>query len=240
MVDASLKCWIFGNDATTGEHKTKRSDLRAVFGKPTQETPLFYHDKSVKNRRVGLDAKILKSPGRICANCNNVRTQPHDRAWEKLSNALRTRHPIVAPGVNVRTNKIFPYNSGREMLNVHLYFVKLFGCHIVAHDIAIDIKGFSQAILNEKAHPSVFLKFGTHRDERTGSSNIWTSVPSSDGSTSFATWYYWIGKLGVNVMFAVEGEKRQGLLGAWHPRSGSNKLAIADFQFGTPPPGAGV
>lgn len=30
------KCWICGEDATTGEHKTKKSDLKSVFGVPTQ------------------------------------------------------------------------------------------------------------------------------------------------------------------------------------------------------------
>ena len=232
MTGAPAKCWICGDAATTGEHKTKRSDLRAVFGNPTQGEPLYYHDGSAKNRRVGsLDARILKSPSRICQNCNNARTQPHDRAWEKLSNALRTRRPPVVPGANVRANKIFCCDTAREMRNVHLYFVKLFGCHIASSNINIDIKGFSQAILSERAHPNVYLKFGIDRAGRTGSSDVWTSVPSSDGSISFATWYYWIDRLGVNVMFAKEGQKRLGLLQAWHPRSGSNKLAIADFQF---------
>jgi hypothetical protein len=61
------KCWICGDAATTGEHKTKRSDLRSVFGVPTQSNPLYLHDAAQRNRRIGsLDAKVLKSPGRIC------------------------------------------------------------------------------------------------------------------------------------------------------------------------------
>jgi hypothetical protein len=37
-------CWICGGLATTGEHKTKKSDLRDVFGKdpPTQAVPSYY------------------------------------------------------------------------------------------------------------------------------------------------------------------------------------------------------
>ena len=48
-----LNCWICGAPATSGEHKTKRSDLQAVFGRPTQAAPLFVHDHKPKNRRVG-------------------------------------------------------------------------------------------------------------------------------------------------------------------------------------------
>jgi hypothetical protein len=32
-------CWICGEPATTGEHKTKQSDLRAVLGTPTPGNP---------------------------------------------------------------------------------------------------------------------------------------------------------------------------------------------------------
>ena len=65
-----------------------------------------------------------------------------------------------------------------------------------------------------------------------GSSDVWLSVPPPRGSSTFATWYYWIDKLVINVMFAQDGEKRQGLLGAWHPKHGTNKLRIGDFTFG--------
>jgi hypothetical protein len=86
-------CWICKkNKADSGEHKTKRSDLLAVLGRPSQTLPFFYSDTKRQNQVVGsLDAKILKSPVRICAYCNNARTQPHDRAWERMSDRLRSR-----------------------------------------------------------------------------------------------------------------------------------------------------
>ncbi len=233
MLNVTRKCWICGNDGTTGEHKTKRSDLRAVFGSPTQADPLYYHDGRIKNRRVGsLDAKILKSPSLICQNCNTARTQPHDRAWEKLSAALRSHRPAITPGMTVRANSIFQYDTAREMLNVHLYFVKLFGCHIVACNIPIDINAFSRSILKEKAQPCVYLKFGHSNNATTGSSDVWAAVPSPHDSAAFITWFYYIDRLVINVMFALDGEKRLGLLGAWHPRSGSKKLVIVGFRFG--------
>jgi hypothetical protein len=235
MSETLPKCWICGDAATTGEHKTKRSDLRSVFGIPTQSNPLYLHDAERRNRRVGsLDAKVLKSPGRICPHCNNARTQPHDRAWEKLSVALRTRTPVIAPGSVVRTNRIFRYETAREMLKVHLYFVKLFGCHIAGNGIPLDITGFADAIMNEKAHSCVYLKFGCGRMfagmPMTGMSDMWLTPAPPGGTSTFATWFYDVETVGINVMFAVAGERRQGLVGAWHPRHGTTKLTMADYR----------
>jgi len=225
MVHPGAKCWICGNTGLTGEHKTKRSDLHEVFGAVTQANPLYYHDNKRKNRPIGsLDAKLLKSPSRICANCNNARTQPHDRAWEHLSEALRTRNMVS--GMAVRADRIFSYNTAREMLNVHLYFVKLFGCHIMEGNIPIDITTFGASIMREKAHPNVYLKFGVSPTPITGMSDVWTTPTDC----TFATWFYKVGNLAVNVMFAIDGEKRNGLIGAWHPKLGTNKLAISDFK----------
>jgi hypothetical protein len=229
------KCWICGGPATTGEHKTKRSDLRSAFGIPTQDNPLYLHNAEGRNRRIGsLDAKVLKSPGKICLYCNSTRTQPHDRAWEKLSEALRTWTPAIGPGSIVRTKRIFPYNTAREMLNVHLYFVKLFGCHIAGNDIPLDISGFAYAIMNQTAHPCVYLKFGCGRmfagRLMTGMSDIWIDPPSPGGSSRLATWFYDIEAVNINVMFAVGGEGLQKLVGVWHPRKGTTRLAMADYR----------
>src|SRR5258708_2114764 len=104
-------CWICNrNEANSGEHKTKRSDLLAVLGKPTQEAPFYYHDLHKMGRPVkSLDAKILKSPVRICTDCNTTRTPPHDRAWERMSDWLRTRQPPLKVGGLVRGNRIFAH-----------------------------------------------------------------------------------------------------------------------------------
>jgi hypothetical protein len=230
-----LPCWICGEPATTGEHKTKRSDLRSVFGRPTQNNPLYLHTAERRNRHVGsLDAKLLKLPGKICSYCNNTRTLPHDRAWEKLSGALRTRRPAIAPSSVVRTRSIFSYNTAREMLNVHLYFIKLFGCHIVGNQIPLDITIFASAIINQKAHPCVYLKFGCGRmfagQPMTGGSDMWLTPAPTGGSSTFATWFYDIEAVSINVMYAVDGEKRKGLIGAWHPRQGTTRLTMADYR----------
>ena len=43
--DARALWWICNrNEANSDEHKTKRSDLAAVLGEPTQDKPFYFND----------------------------------------------------------------------------------------------------------------------------------------------------------------------------------------------------
>jgi hypothetical protein len=232
---AELLCWICKqNKADSGEHKTKRSDLLAVLGKPTQAEPFYYHNLHQANRPVGsLDAKILKSPVRICAYCNNTRTQPHDRAWEGMSDRLRSRR--MAVGRWTRCNRVFGSFTKREMLKVHLFFLKLFGCMIAeakanGYDVPIDLDLFSNAIMSGRPHAEVHLEFGKH-DGIIGRSDLhcWTTDP---GKSVLAAWLYELDTIAVSVIYSQAGrfKHRRDL---WHPRSGTNtrRFRIADFMY---------
>ncbi len=228
----TMECWICGEKADTGEHRTKASDLRSLFGIPTQANPLYFHTARRKNVKVAtLRAPELKFTSRLCNRCNSTRTQPHDFAWQYFSETLRTRQPPIASGYVIRLNRIFPYNTARAMLNVHLYFIKVFGCQILEGKIPIDIAPFSKAILQERPHPNVYLAF-----RPTPASGIARMAGGSDvviamlkDQCAFATWFYEVGSLSVNIMYAIDGEKRDGLANAWHPRFGHKRLTMAAF-----------
>lgn len=230
---AETICWICGGAANSGEHKTKRTDLRDVFAKATQSAPLFLNSAKFKNRRVpSFDSRLIKSPSRICENCNNKRTQPYDLAWEKLSSWLRAKYKNSKAGTVIRADRLFTYDTARMMLNVHLYFVKLFGCLIKEGNIAIDLSTFSSALLWDKAHPNVYLKFGLGPTLKTG-----IAVGNSDIRTIntidkcvMATWIYYVDWMDVMVMYIEDGQKRYGLKGSWHPRLGTNKITLSDFE----------
>jgi hypothetical protein len=227
-------CWICNrNEANSGEHKTKRSDLAAVLGSPTQDRPLYFHDIERRNKPVkSLDAKILKVPIRICHDCNTARTQPHDRAWEHMSDRLRSQSLVI--GQCVRANRIFRHDTRRQMVGVHLFFLKLFGCMLCearanGHGLPIDIKPFSQAIMTGRPHPEVHLQFGKC-DGTVGRSNLhcWKTQHGS----VLAGWLYQLDSVAVSVLFAQAGrwEHRADL---WHPRShtSSKRFQIADFMY---------
>jgi hypothetical protein len=229
-------CWICKkNGADSGEHKTKRSDLLAVLGKPSQEEPFYYHDLHKRNRPVGsLDAKILKSPVRICSHCNNTRTQPHDFAWEAMSDRLRSRRLKV--GQWVRCERIFNYSTKRRMIDVHLFFLKLTGCMIAeakanGHDVPISLDPFSEAIMANRPHPEIHLQLGRH-DGGIGRSDlhVWKTDP---GGSILGGWLYQLDTIAVSVIYAQTGrfEHRRDL---WHPHSWTSRkrFQIADFMYG--------
>ncbi|MEY9607110.1 hypothetical protein ABIF74_011863 [Bradyrhizobium japonicum] len=228
-------CWICKeNKADSGEHKTKRSDLLAVLGTPTQDAPFYFNDLNRRNQPVkSLDAKILKMPVRICASCNNARTQLHDRAWEHMSDRLRCRR--LAVGRWVRCNRVFGSSVKRQMLDVHLYFLKLFGCMLAeakanGYDLPIDLDAFSQAIMSGRPHAEVHLQFG-RCDGTVGRSNLhyWKTDP---GESVLAGWLYELDTIAVSVLYVQAGkfEHRRDL---WHPhsRTSSKRFQIADFRY---------
>lgn len=222
-------CWICGNPATSSEHKAKRSDLRDVFGVVSQADPIYYRDDTRGQRTIGsLDAKVTKFPDKICTTCNNSRTQPHDLAWESFSGALHDRR--LASGAYIRANRIFRYDTARKMLAMHLYFVKQFGCLIQEGRAPIDLSPFAASIMNNRAHPGVFLKFGIG-PTIPGNSLVARSKlridSRADGSVAHASWIYNVDGVAAQITFAERG--MQHGFGWWHPSLGSNRLLIGDM-----------
>ncbi len=233
-----MKCWICGEEeAATREHLAKASDLKALFGKPSQQQPLHFNASDIpgkprrRNIRVGsLKSDTLKFAHRICLTCNSKLTQPYDYAWEDCSKEMRAALPILLARGSFRANWLFPYDTRSTMCRVHLYFTKLFGCLVVEGGIPLDIAPFADAITSGRPHPNLFLAFG-HLPmpvEMVGGSDV--HIAQLDGKVAFATWVYNVGDLAVNVMYALPGEQRQGLENAWHPHMGAKRLRFTRFE----------
>jgi hypothetical protein len=239
MSQVAQKCWICGHEFQSDgkdkarEHITKRADLRALFPQPTQANPIYLHDGKKRNRRIGsFDNNLLKWRTALCNKCNSSLTQPFDRAWDQLLEGVRNRRPSIRPVSIVHTNKIFKYQTHLNMLYLHLYFIKAFGCYIVDANANIHIGTFSKSILERKAHPNVYLRFmydSMSNSTTTAGLSKLECLYYPNGTCAFATWLYSVGSLSINIMFAADGEKREGLIGAWHPRNGTSKLRIVDL-----------
>jgi hypothetical protein len=142
--------------------------------------------------------------------------------------------PALAPDAVVRLNRVFSYDTRQQMLNVHHFFVKAFGCLVIEGSLPIDISGFANALMNDRAHPLVHLKFGVPSASTrvtAGRSDVWALLPNADGRSNFISWFYDLPHVWVLVMFAVAGERRDGLVGAWHPSAGSKTITISDFRY---------
>lgn len=225
-----MKCWICGADADSREHLVKASDIKSVFGSEvTHKSPLYLHNGRARNQAVGsIKSKSLKYTPVICSCCNNKRTQPHDRAWQKLSEYIRNRQPPVQRGSAILLSHIFPGSVHGSMLRVHLFFLKQFGCLISEHGVPLAIKPFAQAILTETAHPKVHIAFwldlGPPGRRQVARSHVQTA--QLHGQTVYAGWFYIVDRLAVNVMYSEPEEHRMGLVQAWHPSTIGKRVVM--------------
>jgi hypothetical protein len=236
---AAPPCWICGNPADSGEHKAKKSDLKHVFATVSQSVPLFLNDASNKNRQVrSFNADAVKWERMLCCACNSTRTQPHDEAWSTMSRGLQSWTPALAPGAVVQADHIFAVDTARAMLNVHLYFVKAFGCLVVkagASAAMIDLSTFSRAILEGRAHPDLYLAVGVppkiSRGPVVSASDPMILMDKRDGSCTLATWFYNVNRACVLVAYAPDAvgpiwARKEHL---WHPRDGNGDFVVKDF-----------
>lgn len=225
-----MKCWICGDEANSGEHLIKASDIRSVFGSGvTQKSPLYFHTSARRNHPVGgIKSDKLKYNARICGRCNNERTQAHDRAWERLSLYLRSRQPPIQRGTVVRLDKVFPGSVRKSMLGVHLFFLKQFGCLIAEHSIPLDIRPFAESICSGVPHPNVHLAFWSGLDYPGHKQVARTHVQTAqlDGRIAYAGWFYIVDRISVNVIYAEPTEHRKGLVYSWHPSSVGKRVHI--------------
>jgi hypothetical protein len=222
-------CWICRAPASTREHRLKNSDLRAAFAKPSFSAPLLLHTADVRNRRVpSFKSDRLKFSKNLCDYCNSTRTQPHDLAWERLATELHKRKPATI----LRANRVFSYDTARHMLNVHLYFVKLFGCDIAEEQLPFDIQPFAEAVLRNKAHPGIYLRFGIYPlfDEPKAVGRTDLIMDKIGNRPGIAAWAYYVDRVGVEIMYIAPGLNVNGLKNGWHPRYGTKRLLLGDFS----------
>lgn len=115
------------------------------------------------------------------------------------------------------------------MLNVHLYFIKLFGCLVAEKSLPIDISGFSQAILTNTAHPRVYIGVTACAHglpfASVGYSDL--CLTQTNGRTTYATWLLILDRFSIRVIYAEAGESRKGLVDSWHPSTISKQLKVS-------------
>jgi hypothetical protein len=223
-------CWICkAAEATTAEHRSKRSDLKAVFG---DGGPLYLHNDQRRNRKVqSINSKLLKFSASLCNACNSARTQPHDRAWETLSEALRTRKPRIRAGDIIRADRIFRSNTSQQMLNVHLFFAKALGCEIVENGITVTpaIDTIAHAIMQGKPHPNLWLAFSAaKRGGWVGATHLDAArlAPAAEGGYDYLCRIYHVDALEIRVRYSSVQLKPD-----WHPSHTNRFRIVAQSQW---------
>jgi hypothetical protein len=215
-------------------------------GEPARGSPFFFNSRTRKNRHVqGADTGLLKPVKDLCAACNSTRTQPHDLALVGLVQWMKTHKPVMTPGMVLRPREIFGKDAAQQLINLHLYFVKKFGCLVVQarHEgtpMPISLADAAKAILTGRPHPHLYLRFGCTPPAwptTIGRANPDSIYDRLEGKHVWLDWCHYFGPYAVHVIYAEEVMKHHWMLAdAWHPRNGVRKLRLAfidkpiDFQ----------
>jgi hypothetical protein len=223
-----MLCWICSSPAETGEHLVKVTDLRDMFGYITTHTPLYRRrDLEPHDIVQGVRSPKLKFESPLCGECNNKRTQQHDKSWEALAGFLRDRSPPIRPGDIVRPAKAFRTGLRPGMLGVHLFFAKHFGCLVGDGDAPIDRAPLAEAILNTKPVQHLYLSFIVVTNARLARQAIVTPISAfSVAGAEGATYYYFAGRIAVQVVLAPIIARKSKTLHLWHPLDSSKTITL--------------
>jgi hypothetical protein len=115
------------------------------------------HTAKKTNKKIhSYDSKQLKFYPSICEKCNSKISQPFDNAWTSMSDFIAKKKKTEKIEL-IDLEDIFHGSVSRSMLNVHLFFVKWFGCLIKENSIPIELDSFSGSIMNLTEHPFIYL-----------------------------------------------------------------------------------
>lgn len=126
---ASTCCLCGSFEDLTGEHKIKASALRDQFG--TSALAIGSHGATTKKLRFAQSAKskALHFKARLCAKCNNERTQAADREFDRFHSRVKSHFEAGRDPTEVFDEEEYKID-GEPYLNVFRYFAKLLCCHV--------------------------------------------------------------------------------------------------------------
>jgi hypothetical protein len=236
----AVLCWICGaRPADSGEHRFKASDLRSIAPGISRDRPVFLQRGRATNDRVlSARSRQLQFAKSICTTCNDDLTQPYDRAWEKLSAYLTENwgHIVRRRCFNLGTP--FPGCTRSASLDVHLFFLKLFGCKVLEDKIPIDLATFSTCLLQRRPHAEVRLLIADCKADSDivamYDSEVY-AMRNQHGELDGAIWLYQIGRIAVKVGWIRAGRPLHLVGYAWHPSAPGKLVKLSPFSGATEP-----
>jgi hypothetical protein len=150
------ECWWCGGEADSREHRHKASDLRREFSSEEYragDVALFPNggDPAVDLR--GPNAIAAKFGHNFCAGCNNARSQPFDRAYDKFIEWFLANETEVEDSGLIPLIEIFDDWEEGSLL-VLSYYAKHVGCRIA--DLGYRVPDSLRAFLDGRDEPSGF------------------------------------------------------------------------------------
>ena len=214
--------------------------MRGIAPALTQQKPIYLQaNGEATNIRVGgAKSRSLMFPDSICRQCNNAGTSRYDEAWRVLSAYLHGVWLEIrnAGGFNLAVP--FPRDTEANAIDMHLHFVKLFGCKVFADQVPIDLSSFSAALRERRPHPDIGLNFA---DSPMADSELLAKqsdaylMRNERQDLDGVTWLYLIHPVAVKISWIRRGAALDVPGHRWHPRQGYGLVNLSPFEGATEP-----
>ncbi|RBY95761.1 hypothetical protein DQ237_11415 [Blastococcus sp. TF02-8] len=136
-VEPTGKCWWCGARADSQEHRFKHSSLRRVAdGKGPQNVFKKSDDYSDVLKSLSKGSQV-RWPKNLCANCNNVRSQPFDYAYDRFEEFLFAHGREMRDWERLDWSTIYGQEWQQSSTDLARYFGKQIGCMLTAQDLPV-------------------------------------------------------------------------------------------------------
>ncbi len=204
-----MKCWICkSNEANSGEHKIKKSDLKLLYPNITQKSPIYQSLNGVKKRPIGsTNSQDFKFEKVICEDCNNSKTQKFDQSWDILSKYLNTNWSEILKNKGFNPDSVFNNKSKENLVFVQLFFLKLMGCKIKQSGKSTALQSFSDSLNTSKEHKNVYISFRDSANRYKGNHSANSDIQlfrTPDKKVKYMHWFYVVGKVTVDLIYSPD------------------------------------
>ncbi|RWZ67860.1 hypothetical protein ELQ92_00895 [Labedella populi] len=134
LYDYKGVCWWCGAEATSREHKWKRTEVTKIFGRGHYgDDVAWLHDDTVESLRGPKAAGFMFSKS-LCHTCNGARSQPFDDAYSIWSDYLIENHDEILElplaDVAIDFGEVFGTDIDEMLPLLGRYYAKHIGCRV--------------------------------------------------------------------------------------------------------------
>jgi hypothetical protein len=161
------QCWICEASATSREHKIKRTDLERVHGRGHEfsSAKLSYLKSDGEVVRLqGAKANCVKYDPGLCNECNNLRSQPYDRTYDRFAKYIDENTTTLVGRRQINFSDIYGDAWRVEQVSLFKYFVKAFGCRIADSGQSVP-SGLREILFDQYPEFPVAICFAVDEDE---------------------------------------------------------------------------
>ncbi len=132
-------CWWCGNRADSGEHKYKKADLMREFGRgPYKGDEEIVRGITGQLRKIqGPNSREAKFESNLCQKCNNEKSQPFDRDYDKFAQFIKANEDKIIDTRQFRFSDIYGKDWKDCRVNLLRYYVKHVCCRLAYEKILI-------------------------------------------------------------------------------------------------------